>query len=102
MAIRIGYRRFGGSRITSHLARSIVPRYTIRIVLGAVVIAVRTVSCFHATGTECRRYTVVNLFTVGIRSLRPGTATRLGGRTIVRTGSGYVVVAGFATLLRAG
>lgn len=92
MAIAVGYGRFSGSSPGCHQARVVVPCRAGSIVLSRIIIAVSSVTGRHTACTERTGNIVINRITVGIRSVCPGTAARLCGRTVTCTGSAYAVI----------
>ena len=98
MTVTVGYARFGSGCTRGHYARIVVPRRTVCILLGRVVVTMRTICRQYTTVTKYRRDIVVNRISVGIRTLRPSTTSRLGGSTIIGTGGRYVVVTGYTAL----
>lgn len=82
MTATVGYARFGSGCTRGHYARIIIPRRTVSILLGRVVIAMRTICRYHTTISEYRRNTVINRIAVGIFSGCPCSARRFRGCTI--------------------
>ena len=92
MTATVGYARFGSGCTRGHYARIVVPRRTVRIILGRVVIAMRTICRYHTTVTKYRRNTVINRIAVGIFSGCPCSARRFRGCTIARSGRADTVI----------
>ena len=92
MTATVGYARFGSGCTRGHYARIVVPRRAVRIILGRVVIAMRTICRYHTTISEYRRNTVINRIAVGIFSGCPCSARRFRGCTIARSGRADTVV----------
>ena len=82
MTATVGYARFGSGCTRGHYARIIIPRRTVSILLGRVVIAMRTIRRYHTTAAKLRRNIIVNCISVGILTICPCTTSRLGGCTI--------------------
>ena len=92
MTATVGYARFGSGCTRGHYARIIIPRRTVSILLGRVVIAMRTICRYHTTISEYRRNTVINRIAVGIFSGCPCSARRFRGCTIARSGRADTVI----------
>ena len=98
MTVTVGYARFRGGCTRCHNARIVIPRRTGRIVLGCIVVTMRTISGCYATATECTGDVVVNSISVGILTICPCSAGRFGCCTVTCTGGRYVVVTGYTAL----
>ena len=92
MTVTVGYARFRGGCTRCHQARIVIPRRTGRIVLGCIVVTMRTISGCYATATECTGDVVVNSISVGILTICPCSAGRFGCCTVTCTGGADAVV----------
>ena len=98
MTVTVGYARFRGGCTRCHNARIVIPRRTGRIVLGCIVVTMRTISGCYATATECTGDVVVNSISVGILTICPCSAGRFGCCTVTCTGGADAVVTRYTAL----